>query len=223
MAKKPAPRPGKETATPAEGLRRIAAPTAGKTYRVKSASEVADLLGVSRATVAKWIRDGMPTEGSEPAPGKPYLIDIGVAVRWLQGRAAAEAKSEAEGGGGIPEGPSDGGESYEDAKTRKERALANAAESDAAIKAIMEAEKRGEVGPIATMLDTVRQECASLASKLSEVGRLVEIRFRSEPPERIGREVDAMIRTAMAENLRCVVEAAMAVEDVPTVEPHVGP
>jgi len=176
--------------------------------------------------VSKWIRDGMPTEGDEPAPGKPYLIDIGVAVRWLQGRAAAEAKSEAEGAGGGEGGlmlPGDGGESYEDAKTRKERALANAAESDAEIKAIAAAEKRGEVGPWSTMADTVRQEYGSLASKLSEVGRLVEIKLKNGTPERIGREVDAMIRQAMSSNLRCDVGKAMDVVDEPTVEPHVGP
>lgn len=223
MARKPASRATPDVATPAEGLRRTAAPSTGKTYRVKSASEFADLLGVSRATVSKWIRDGMPTEGDEPAPGKPYLIDIGIAVRWLQGRAAAEARSEAEAGGGLPEGPSDGGESYEDARTRKERALANAAESDAEIKAIAAAEKRGEVGPWSTMADTVRQEYGRLASKLSEVGRLVEIKLKNGTPERIGREVDAMIRTAMDNNLRCDVGRAQEVDDTPTVEPHVGP
>lgn len=92
MAKKPSPRAAPDVATPAEGLRRTAAPSTGKTSRVESASKFADLLGVSCATVAKCIRDSMPTEGDEPAPGKPYLIDIGVAARCLQGQAAAEAK-----------------------------------------------------------------------------------------------------------------------------------
>ncbi|MDO9427791.1 MAG: terminase small subunit [Methylobacterium sp.] len=220
MAKRPASRSATETATPAEGLRRTAAPTVGKSFRVKSASEFADLIGCSRGTVSKWIRDGMPTEGGEPAPGKPHLIDVGVAVRWLQGRAAAEAKEDA--GGGPADLPSDGGETYEDAKFRKERALANAAESDASIKAIAEAERLGSVAPISTMLDTVRQEYASLATKLSEVGRLVEIGFSKAKPERIGREIDAMIRQAMTDNLRCDVEAAMEVFDEPMVEPHVG-
>lgn len=220
MAKaRPKSRPGADTATPAEGLRRTAAPSAGKSERVKSASEFADLLGISRTTVTKWCRDGMPYEGGEPADGKAYRIDVGVAVRWLQERAAAEARTEAA-AAGIP---ADGGESLEDAKTRKERALANAAESDAVIKAIVEAEKRGSVGPISTMLDVMRQEYASLAAKLSEVGRLVEIRLRKSTPDRIGREVDAMIRQALQDNLRGDIEAAMEVDETPEVEPHVGP
>jgi len=208
-----------DTATPAEGLRRTAAPSAGKSERVKSASEFADLLGISRTTVTKWCRDGMPYEGGEPADGKAYRIDVGVAVRWLQERAAAEARTEAA-AAGIP---ADGGESLEDAKTRKERALANAAESDAVIKAIVEAEKRGSVGPIATMHDVMRQEYASLSGALSKVGRLVELKLRKGTPERIGREVDTMIREALAENLRGDIEAAMEVDDTPEVEPHVGP
>ncbi|MGW9821932.1 phage terminase Nu1 subunit (DNA packaging protein) [Methylorubrum extorquens] len=220
MAKaRPATRRSGDTATPAEGLRRTAAPSAGKSERVKSASEFADLLGISRTTVTKWCRDGMPYEGGEPADGKAYRIDVGVAVRWLQERAAAEARTEA----ASIDLPADGGETLEDAKTRKERALANAAESDAVIKAIVEAEKRGSVGPISTMHEVMRQEYASLSGALSKVGRLVELKLRRNTPERIGREVDTMIREALAENLRGDIEAAMEVDDTPEVEPHVGP
>lgn len=215
MAKKPI-RTAAEAVTPAAGLRRTKVATAGKSLRVKSAAELSELLSVSRGTITKWIRDGMPFEGEEPGPGKPYLIDVGVAVRWLQERAAGEAREEEE---SALDAPADGGEKYEDAKTRKERALANAAESDATIKAIAEAERRGSVAPIATMLDTVRQEYASLATRLSEVGRLVEIRLRGAKPDRIGKEVDTMIRQAMADTLKGDIEAAMDVEPEPDVVP----
>lgn len=199
MARKPS-KPEKPS-TPAEGLRRTSAPNVGKSYRVKSASEIADLLGVNRNTVAKWIRDGMPTEGEPPAAGKPYMIDMAAAVRWLQERAAREAAE------AMPTSPimgtaPDGGESFEQAKTRKERALANAAESDAAIKALNEAERRGAVGPYETLLDMVRVEYGRLSAKLSEVGPAVEAALKNGTPERIGREVDRRIRKALAENLK---------------------
>lgn len=219
MAKKPIRPAPAAPETPAAGLQRTKVAAAGKTLRVKSAAELSELLSVSRGTVTRWIRDGMPVENPDAPPGKPYLIDVGIAVRWIQEMAANEARDEE---GGLGALPADGGETYEDAKTRKERALANAAESDASIKAIAEGEKRGEVSPNSTMLDTVRQENASLATKLSEVGRLVELRFAKAKPERIGREVDDMIRQAMRDNLRCDVQGAMEVFDEPMVEPHVG-
>ena len=57
----------------------------------------------------------------------------------------------------------------------------------------------------------------------SLVGRLVEIRLRKSTPDRIGREVDAMIRQALQDNLRGDIEAAMEVDETPEVEPHLGP
>lgn len=139
MAKAPI-RSATETVTPAAGLRRTKVATSSKSVRVKLAAELSELLSVSRGTVTKWIRDGMPVENPEPPPGKPYLIDVAIAVRWLQEKAANEARDEE--GGSMGSASADGGETYEDAKTRKERAPADAAESNAVIQAIVEAEKR---------------------------------------------------------------------------------
>ena len=61
---------------------------------MKSAAEVSELLGVSRNTVKKWIDNGLPVEKRPEKEGDSYLIDVGVAVRWLQDRAADEAKDD---------------------------------------------------------------------------------------------------------------------------------
>lgn len=169
---------------------------------MKSAAEVSELLGVSRNTVKKWIDNGLPAE--PPAKeGGSYLIDVGVCVRWLQDKAAEEAREDE----GAPVGlPLDGGEDFESAKTRRARADADAAESFAAIKAIEEALKKGAVAPIAIMEDMVRRDYSNLSVALAEVGPDVEERMRDAPPEKVGRYVDERIRKALRENLKGQVE-----------------
>ncbi|WP_187275087.1 hypothetical protein [Methylobacterium sp. WL120] len=94
MARTTASKPA-EAVTPAAGLRRTKVPAGdvGKSARLFSAAVFSEMLAVSRNTVTKWIRDGMPHEGDE----KAYRIDVGKAVRWLQEKAATEAKEEAGG------------------------------------------------------------------------------------------------------------------------------
>ena len=203
MAKRPILEP---TTTSAAGLRRTKAPPVGKTVRVKSAAEVSELLGVSRGTVKKWIDNGLPAE--PPAKeGGSYLIDVGVCVRWLQDRAAEEAREDE----GTPIGlPLDGGEDYESAKTRRARADADASESFAAIKAIEEALKKGEVAPVAMMLDMVRREYSDLSVALAEIGPDVEMRMKDAPADKVGRYVDERIRKAIRSKLKLDVEPAKA-------------
>lgn len=202
MAKKPILEP----TTSAAGLRRTKAPPVGRTVRVKSAAEVSELLGVSRNTVKKWIDNGLPAEPPLKEGGS-YLIDVGVCVRWLQDKAAEEAREDE----GTPIGlPADGGEDYESAKTRRARADADASESFAAIKAIDEALKKGMVAPVGLMLDMVQREYSNLAAALAEIGPAVEEKFRQAKPERIGRAVDDLIRKAIREKLKGQVEVETA-------------
>lgn len=205
MAKKPL----LEATTPAAGLRRTKAPPVGRTVRVKSAAEVSELLGVSRNTIKKWIDNGLPAE--PPAKeGGSYLIDVGVCVRWLQDKAAEEARDDE---GGAPTGvPLDGGEDADSAKLRRLRADADTSESFAAIKAIDEALKKSAVAPVAIMLDMVRREYSNLSVALAEVGPTVEEKFRAAPPEKIGRAVDDLIRKAIRSQLKLDV--------VPASQPH---
>ena len=107
-----APKPA-EAITPAAGLRRTKVPAGdvGKSVRVVSAAQFAEMIAVSRNTVTKWIRDGMPHEGDE----KAYRIDMGKAVRWLRERAAIEAREEAADGAPASFTPADGGEDFETA------------------------------------------------------------------------------------------------------------
>lgn len=202
MAKKPILEP----TTTAAGLRRTKAPPVGKTVRVKSAAEVSELLGVSRNTVKKWIDNGLPAEPPTKEGGS-YLIDVGVCVRWLQDKAAEEAREDEAAPIGLP---LDGGEDYESAKTRRARADADASESLAAIKAIDEALKKGMVAPVGLMLDMVQREYSNLAAALAEIGPAVEEKFRKATPERIGRAVDDLIRKAIREKLKGQVEVDKA-------------
>lgn len=199
MASKPSTRSVTETVTPAAGLRRTKAGSSGKTERVISASRFADLISVSRGTVTKWIRDGMPFEGEKPSEGKPYNIDVGDAVRWLQQQAADEGREEGTSPGFAPP---DGGEDIDSAKTRRARADADASESTAAMKAIDEAEKKGFVAPIGVMLDMVQREYSNLAAAPAEVGPRVEEALSKASPKRVGKEVDRLIRKAIAEKLK---------------------
>lgn len=212
MARTPARKPAADAVTPAAGLRRTKPPAVGKSFRVKSAAEVAELLSVSRNTVQKWIRDGMPTEGPEPGPGKPYQIDLAVAVRWLQEQAVTEGREDA----GPVSAPADGGEDYDTAKTRRARADADAAEASASMKAIEEAEKRAMVAPIGVMLDMVQREYSNLAAALAEVGPRVEESLSKATPQRIGKEVDRLIRKAIGEKLKGQPE----IETAPYPEAH---
>lgn len=200
MAKPTRPKPTAETVTPAEGLHRRPAKAIGRTSRVFSATAIATMLDVNRGTITRWINDGMPVAKEPVRDGEAYELDIAEVVRWLQKRAMAEAvKDGPEATAGLSGyTPKDGGETYEEARTRKERANANAAESDAEIKAIAAAERKGSVAPVSMMLDRLQQENVKLGSALSGVGRGVEARLQKATPERIGKAVDAEIQKALS-------------------------
>lgn len=206
MARTSSPKPP-EAVTPAAGLRRTKVPAGdvGKSARVFSAAVFSEMLAVSRNTITKWIRDGMPHEGDE----KAYRIDVGKAVRWLQEKAANEAKEEA-GGTTLDFLPPDGGEDLDMAKTRRARADADTAESTASMKAIEEAERRGLVAPIGIMEDMVQREYSNLAAALAEVGPALELRMAGAKPDRIGKECDRLIRKAVREKLKGQVERETA-------------
>lgn len=152
--------PAVEATTPASRLDAKRVATTGKRERVKSLSEVATLLDVSRNTVAKWIDDGMPVEVRSMSKGVPHKIDVAEAVRWLKREARAEGTARSgeppAGAAGFP--PPDGGEDKEMALTRKARADADRAESEAAIKAMDEDERRGASDPYGIFTDMVRAE-----------------------------------------------------------------
>ncbi|TXM68559.1 hypothetical protein [Methylobacterium sp. WL120] len=78
------------------------------------------------------------------------------------------------------------------------------------MKAIDEAERKGLVAPIGVMLDMVRREYSNLAVALSEIGPAVELRLSSANPERIGKEVDRLIRKAIREKLKVQVKPETA-------------
>ncbi|PIU06620.1 MULTISPECIES: hypothetical protein [unclassified Methylobacterium] len=200
MAKPARTKPAAEPVTPAEGLHRKPPKTVGRTARVFSASAIATMLDVNRGTITRWINDGMPTAKEPVRDGEAYEIDIAEAVRWLQKRAMADAvadgKESTAGLAGYT--PKDGGETYEEARTRKERANANSAESDAEIKAVAAAERKRSVAPVSLMLDRIQQENVKLGTALSGIGRDVEARLLKAEPERIGKAVDAAIQKALS-------------------------
>lgn len=206
--------PGAEPTTPADKLHAKKVAATGKRERVKSLSEVATLLDVSRNTVAKWVDLGMPVEVRSTSKGVPHQIDLAEAVRWLQTQAAARVteKTVEASGGMAAFAPPDGGEDKEMALTRKARADADRAESEAAIKAMDEDERKGASGPYALFEDMVRAEYASLSFALSQVGPRVEERMSGQSPDRIGKEVDRLIREAIAEKLKGELE--------PDEQPH---
>jgi predicted DNA-binding transcriptional regulator AlpA len=200
--------PGAEPTTPADRLfsKKVAATC--KRERVKSLPEVATLLDVSRNTVAKWVAEGMPVEVRSTSKGVPHQIDLAEAVRWLQRQAAAKGTERSTADPAGPAfAPPDGGEDREMALTRKARADADRAESEAAIKDMDEDERRGGSGPYGIFTDMVRAEYASLSFALSQVGPRLEERLTGQRPERIGKECDRLIRQAIEDNLKGQVEA----------------
>lgn len=224
MARSPKPKPAAESVTPAEGLHRRPARAVGRTSRILSASQLATMLDVNRGTITRWINDGMPTAKEPVRDGEAYEIDVAEAVRWLQKRAMAEAvKDGPEATGSLSTyTPKDGGETYEEARTRKERALANAAESDAEIKAVAAAERKRSVAPVSLMLDRLQQENTKLGTALSGIGRDVEARLQKATPERIGKAVDGAIQAALASHRGVDYMAVVSETDEPDEEADGG-
>lgn len=89
MARTPTP---KRTSTPAK-----LAEVSDRQIRLKSAAQVAKLLGAGRNTVQGWIDAGCPcvSKPASPGDGDKYVLDVAEVVRWRIATEVAEARKEA--------------------------------------------------------------------------------------------------------------------------------
>lgn len=161
------PRPGAPKASlnptiPPEKYGRRPTSSTGRAERTLSASELATLLDVDRGTVKRWIDAGAPIVSEPEGKGGSYRLDVADVVKWLMGKASAEAKPTGPAG---EEGftPPPGWESKEEAERRRAVALANIAE-------IEEAEAAGAVVPIELVAELYTADVAKARSKLENVG-----------------------------------------------------
>ncbi|WP_419953951.1 hypothetical protein [Methylobacterium sp.] len=85
MARSPAPRPSKPPPK---------APADDRKARLKSAAEVAKLLGAGRNTVQRWIDAGCPVVSKPvtPGDGDRYVLDLGEVVEWRIATEVAAAR-----------------------------------------------------------------------------------------------------------------------------------
>lgn len=134
--------------------------------RLVSNAVVATMLGVTRGTVQGWIDDGCPVVNKAAGKGQANELDIAEVVDWLMKRAEKKgldrglaAAEDAIADGSLAE---DGGESKDQAETRRARAMANIAEFKEAIEA-------GSVTPNDVVIDMVRADYAAVRARFENV------------------------------------------------------
>jgi phage terminase Nu1 subunit (DNA packaging protein) len=154
-------------------------------------ASLASTFGCALTTVDAWVKEGCPAQKK----GREYAFETAEVHKWLVKRAVAESRRRGNrfGGGSAPEGEM----SLEEAKRRKEAALAKSAEIDLA-------EKIGMVAPIATMLKVIGEEIANARARLLAIPTkfrpTAQITARDESSARKAvSEVDNLIREALSE------------------------
>lgn len=165
----------------------------GKATRVMSLSMIAVYFDVSRGTVLSWKRAGCPIERAATKKGESDQMDIANVIRWriaTEKDLTADAAKRAGGIAPTPGGAADGGETKEQADTRRARALADIAEVEAA-------EAYGSVAPIARLESILREEHASARAAFENLGSALADRTASiTDPVRIKEIADRIVRQA---------------------------
>ncbi len=164
MPRPGAPKPGLNPTIPPEKYGRKPTSSTGRAERTMSASALATFLDVDRGTVKRWIDAGMPRVSEPEGKGGSYMLDVADVVKWLMGKAAADAKP-APAGPGPEDGLSlpPGYETKEEADRRRAVALANIAE-------IEEEEAAKRVVPIEAVADLMAAERINARTKLENLG-----------------------------------------------------
>ncbi|GLQ53609.1 terminase small subunit [Devosia nitrariae] len=164
--------------------------------RFVSSATLATMMGTTRGTVQSWIESGCPVVSRPSGPGQSFTLDLAEVVRWRLERATAEAearaieavKREIEGG----QWADDGGETEEQAKTRRARADANIAE-------MKEAEFAGSVIPIAVAETMISKEYATMRQKLENLGNTLAARTAQiTDPAKVKATADKLVREALS-------------------------
>lgn len=176
----------------------------GKATRVMSLSMVAAMLDVSRNTVLAWKRDGCPVEKEATKKGESDQMDIAEVVRWriaVEKEATADAARKAHGlVSPTPGGADDGGETKEQADTRRARALADIAEVEAA-------EAYGSVAPIARLETILREEHAAARANFENLGSALADRTAPiTDPATVKEIADKLVRQAVKPYSRSMLD-----------------
>ena len=152
---------------------------------------LADAFGAATTTVDAWVREGCPSEKK----GREYAFDTAEVHKWLVKRALAEKRRRGNrfGEAALPEGQI----SYDEAKRRKEAALAKNAELDLA-------QKLGLVAPIDTITKVVSGEIGNARAKLLAVPARFrpDAQMHASSPERAKKlvaKVEDLIHEALSE------------------------
>jgi phage terminase Nu1 subunit (DNA packaging protein) len=136
--------------------------------QILNSDQVAKLLGRSITTVRAWLSRGLPATRSESG-ARQYQIDAGVLVDWLIAEALKAAPAARQAPASPDDGDQSGGTDTDEAKRRKEWALARKAELEYAIAS-------GEVAVIADIVKPFLDGMASMRAKLLSIpGKLAPI------------------------------------------------
>lgn len=153
--------------------RRSSATKPRKKGRVFSVSELADLLGVTRGTLTRWLDvEGCPFVSRPDVPGGPWELELPSVVQWMVDREVRKAVEKLAAQAPIPTLEEELGViiSLDEAKRRK-------AVADAMIREIDLDRAAGAVIPIADIADIVSREYAAVREGMLGLGPRVAPRL----------------------------------------------
>lgn len=171
-----------------------------KRGRVFSVSELADLLGVNRGTLTRWLEtEGCPYVSRPDAPGGPWGLDLPAVVEWMidrEVRKAVEKLAAKDLSADLEEELGDGKISLDEAKRRK-------AVADAMIREIDLDRAAGSVVPIADITDIVGREYAAVREGMLGLGPRVA-------PRLVGQTEAGVIASTIRAGVDEILEALKA-------------
>ena len=151
--------------------------------RSYSVADAAEIIGVHRNTLAKWLKEGCPAERqADVEAGISWLVSIPAVIEWRIAQQVEAAVSSL-----------DGGEKVSEDEAKRRRTLAQAIQEE-----IKADEALRRVVAIADVADRVAQEYAAVRSHLQAVGAKIAGRAATmtSAPE-IQDLVDDAIRDAL--------------------------
>lgn len=161
-------------------------------------AELAEILDVSRKTIAQWTDDGMPY-AEAGSKGKPWVYEVKPCLDWWAENKHRRKRTAAPIAGMNPFDENDVRETIEEAERRKMIAQADKSELDLAKAAKL-------VVPIAEVASTIAEEHTRVRSRLLAIPNDVRMKVRSffggdrALEEKIVGGVEQSIFEAMADN-----------------------
>lgn len=159
---------------------------------IVSVNEAEKVLGWSRPTINKWMDDPtFPIHKKPTTKGQPFQLDTAKVIAWMVTKAVVEAEDRVKRAVEKEQRmryADDGGETEEQAKTRRARADANLAE-------FKEADAAGASIPKAVVIEVMRAERVAVRNKFENFGNIVATRTaKMTDPALIQKTCDKLVR-----------------------------